>query len=587
MTRKNKLYIDWIHDKTNDIKLIKYKEYKTMLQKLIRLSKVNYFNDKCYEYKNDSKKLWNLINKINGKLNDKSTIINQITIDNLLITNQQEIANKFAEFFSTVGPSFARKIGSPAKVITDYNKKIPLNKMSLYMYPTNSEEIKSVINNMLNKTSTGYDGISNKLLKGIKSSILNPLTIIFNQSMSQGIFPKAMKEASVVPLFKAENTEILNNYRPISLLITVSKILEKLIYTRTYNFLSKTDQLYVSQYGFRQNHSCNDAVNELSMQILKNLEENKFTVSIFLDLSKAFDTLDHEILLEKMSRYGIRGHTNDWFRSYLEDRTIKCKLTNESGKKIFSNPFNLKFGMPQGSCLGPLLFLIFINDLYLHIENCNAILFADDTTIYQGSKYPKYLKWCGEEDLKRLDDWFKAKKLTLNLKKSQMLIFEPAGQNFGEKINLAGSELKRLKTAKFLGITLDENFSWKVHFSNIILKMKRNLHILRTSQKIMSIHAKKLIYFGHLQSHLINCLNVWGNLMNACNIKQLQKIQNTSLKLIFGNNKHVENRANHGILSIPNLILLENYKFVFKYVNKLLPITLITELETDSRNQTW
>ena len=417
MTRKNKLYIDWIHDKTNDIKLTKYKEYKTMLQKLIRLSKVNYFNGKCYEYKNDSKKLWNLINKINGKLNDKSTIINRITIDNLLITNQQEIANKFAEFFSTVGPSFARKIGSPARVITDYNKKIPLNKMSLYMYPTSSEEIKSIVDNMLNKTSTGYDGISNKLLKGIKNSILNPLTIIFNQSMSQGIFPKAMKEASVVPLFKAKNTEILNNYRPISLLITVSKILEKLIYTRTYNFLSKTDQLYVSQYGFRQNHSCNDAVNELSMQILKNLEEDKYTVSIFLDLSKAFDTLDHDILLEKMSRYGIRGHTNDWFRSYLEDRTIKCKLSNESGKKIFSNPFNLKFGTPQGSCLGPLLFLIFINDLYLHIENCNAILFADDTTIYQGSKHPKYLKWCVEEDLKRLDDWFKANKLTLNLKK--------------------------------------------------------------------------------------------------------------------------------------------------------------------------
>ena len=186
---------------------------------------------------------------------------------------------------------------------------------------------------MLNKTSTGYDGISNKLLKGIKNSIITPLAIIFNQSMNQGIFPTAMKEAAVVPLFKSENSEILNNYRPISLLITVSKILEKLIYKRTYNFLSKTNQLFVSQYGFRQNHSCNDAVNELSMQILKNLEEDKFTVSIFWDLSKAFDTLDHDILLEKMSRYGIRGHTNIWFRSYLEHRTIKCKLSDELGKK--------------------------------------------------------------------------------------------------------------------------------------------------------------------------------------------------------------------------------------------------------------
>ena len=227
MTRKNKLYKDWIHDKTNDNKLNKYKEYKNMLQKLARLSKVNYFNGKCYEYKNDSKKLWNLINQINGKLSDKSTIINQIMVDNLLITNKKKMANKFAEFFSSVGPSFAKKIGPSTKVITDYNKKIPLNNNSLYFYPTCPEEIKTIIENMLNKTSTGYDGISNKLLKGIKNSILTPLAIIFNQSMIQGVFPTAMKEAAVVPLFKSENTEILNNYRPISLLITVSKILEK------------------------------------------------------------------------------------------------------------------------------------------------------------------------------------------------------------------------------------------------------------------------------------------------------------------------------------------------------------------------
>ena len=439
---------------------------------------------------------------------------------------------------------------------------------------------------MISKTSTGYDGLSNKLLKSLKPSILMPLAIIFNQSMTQGVFPTAMKESVVVPLFKSQSTEILNNYRPISLLITVSKILEKLIYKRTYNFLSKTDQLFVSQYGFRQNHSCNDAVNELSMQIIKNLEEDKYTVSIFLDLSKAFDTLDHAILLEKMSRYGIRGHTNSWFRSYLENRTIKCKLTDELGRKIISNAYDLNFGTLQGSCLGPLLFLIFINDLHRHIENCRAILFADDTTIYQGSKHPKYLKWCIEEDLKKLDDWFKANKLTLNLNKSQMLIFKSPGKLFAESISLAGSELKRLKVAKFLGINLDDEFKWNIHFASILLKLKRNLYMIKTSQNIMSIHAKKLIYFRHMQSHLIYCLNVWGNFMTACNLKQLQKIQNKSLRLIFGNTNHNKNWKQHGILPITKLILLENYKFGFKYVKKMFPLTLIRELESDSKNQT-
>ena len=172
------------------------------------------------------------------------------------------------------------------------------------------------------------------------------------------------------------------------------------------------------------------------------------------------------------------------------------------------------------------------------------------------------------------------------MKKLQLLIFEPTGKSFDETINLAGSELKRQKVAKFLGISLDDKFTWNVHFANILLKLKRNLHMIGTGQNIMSIHAKKFIYFGHLQSHLIYCLNVWGNLMSACNLKQLQKLQNKSLRLIFGNTNHTKNRSHHGILNISELVMLENYKFGFKYVNKLLPTRLIKELETDSKNKT-
>ena len=583
--KKNKLYKEWLTDRTNTDKHTNYNEYRRLLQKIKRVSKKEYFNNKCLEYKHDSKKLWNLINKINGRINDKTSIIDKIIVENLEITDTKLIADKFADFFGSVESRLARQIGKSTHSISYYNKQITCNDKSLYFYPTDEEEIKTIINGMISKTSTGFDGISNKLLKSIKNSILTPLTIIFNQSMSLGVFPEEMKLAEIVPLFKSKSPETLNNYRPISLLITASKILEKIIYKRTYNFLVKSKQLFVSQYGFRQNHSCNDAVNELGMYILKNIEENKYTVSIFLDLSKAFDTLDHEILLQKMSKYGIRGLTNDWFLSYLSNRKIKCKLNDKHGNKIRSKSCNIEYGAPQGSCLGPLLFLIFINDLPKHVKYCSAILFADDTTIYNSSKYPQYLKWCIEEDLKRLNDWFKANKLTLNLEKSQLLIFEPPGKKFDEKICFDGIEIKRYNVAKFLGITLDDRFRWDLQFNNVLLKTKRNLHMLRTSQNIMSIQAKKLIYFGHIQSHITYCLNTWGNFMTKEKINQLQKIQNKCLKLIFGNFNHGHNRKQNNILSINGLIMLENYKFAYKYVHRQLPPRLTTSMECDSKNK--
>ena len=286
-----------------------------------------------------------------------------------------------------------------------------------------------------------------------------------------------------------------------------------------------------------------------------------------------------------MLKYGIRGLTNDWFLSYLSNRKIKCKLNNKHGNKIRSKSCNIEYGTPQGSCLGPLLFLIFINDLPKHVKYCSAILFADDTTIYNSSKYPQYLKWCIEEDLKTLNDWFKANKLTLNLEKSQLLIYEPPGKKFDEKISFDGIEIKRYNVAKFLGITLDDRFKWDLQFNNVLLKIKRNLHMLRTSQNIMSIQAKKLIYFGHIESHITYCLNTWGNFMTKAKINQLQKIQNKCLKLIFGNFNHGHNRKQNNVLSINGLIMLENYKFAYKYVHRQLPPRLITSMECDSKNK--
>ena len=238
--------------------------------------------------------------------------------------------------------------------------------------------------NLPHKTSSGHDNISNVLLKKLSNTIKHPLSIIFNKSILQGKLPEAMKLADVSPLFKSKDQNECTNYRPISLLLTITKLLEKVMYKRTYNFLEETGQLYNSQYGFRTGHSCENAVSELLAEIIKGKQEGLYTVSMFLDLSKAFDILEHEVLLKKLERYGIRGTSNNWFRDYLTNRKIRTKCTVAStGKTEYSEYKAINFGTPQGSCLGPLIFIIFTNDLHKQLQHCNSILFADDTTLYK------------------------------------------------------------------------------------------------------------------------------------------------------------------------------------------------------------
>ena len=253
---------------------------------------------------------------------------------------------------------------------------------------------------MPRKNSSGYDNISNILLKELKPCLLKPLSFIFNKSITTGIFPERMKSVDIFPVFKNKEKNLPKNYRPISLVLTIHKILEKIIYFRTYSFLSATNQLYNSQYGFRNNHSCENAVSELIGHVIKRKEHHENTACIMLDLSKAFDTIRHDVLLKKLELYGIHGTALNWFSSYLSNRKIRVKCTvGSSGKMEYSQEKTVNIGTLQGSCMGPLIFLIFNNDPHKVVENCSTILFADETTLYVSSKNNNYLKWCLECDL--------------------------------------------------------------------------------------------------------------------------------------------------------------------------------------------
>ena len=354
-------------------------------------------------------------------------------------------------------------------------------------------EVENLIGSLPNKTSSGYDKISNILLKELQSCVSSPLSIIFNKSLSMGCFPDQMKNADVIPLYKGGNRRILTNYRPISLLLTLSKLLEKIMYKRVYEFLDINHALYDSQYGFRKKHSCEHAISKLLSNIVKGFEKREFTISIFLDLSKAFDTLLHSVMFDKLERYGICRIVFVWFKSYLSDRSMQAKCNTGGPEPVFSKDYKVSYGTPQGSCLSPLLFLIFCNDLYYNLEFCSCILFVDDTTIYKSHKNLRYLEWIVNEDLKIVANWFMCNKLTLNVKKTVCLLFSP-NNKVPNSISLCiGNEpIVQCNNTKFLGVWLDDRLNWRTHLLKLLPKLKRGEKLLCQCKKFLDSATLKI-----------------------------------------------------------------------------------------------
>ena len=289
----------------------------------------------------------------------------------------------------------------------------------MYLFNTNTVEILKIIKSLKNTNSTGYDDFSTKFVKLSASLIAPALVKIFNLAINTGIYPDSLKIAKVIPVFKKGDQMSVNNYRPISILSPINKIFEKILYSRLIKYIDKSNILYKYQFGFRKNHSTEHALIELVDQIKLNMGGNKMTCGIFIDLSKAFDTVNHKILIDKLEHYGIRGKALDIFKSYLSNRKQYVQLENSKSELC-----PIYIGVPQGSVFGPLFFILFINDLYKCCPDGKVRLFADDTTIFFHKNNIKDIISTGKLIMIQLAIWLKANKLTLNAEKSSFTIFK-------------------------------------------------------------------------------------------------------------------------------------------------------------------
>ena len=426
-------------------------------------------------------------------------------------------------------------------------------------------------------TSYGHDQITSKLLKQIKFGVAAPLTILINKSLSSGEFPEKLKLTKVRPIHKGKEQELATNYRPISLLSSVSKIFEKIMMKRMTKFFNDNRILTPHQYGFRKNHSTMHAITELHCNILEALINNQMTLSVFIDLSKAFDRIDHRILLNKLYSYGIRGKPLNWISSYLKDRSIYvCCNKYESSL----HPLQAT-GVPQGSVLGPLLFLLYVNDLFECLHSSKAILFADDTTIYiKGSNIETLFNQLNN-DLSQLSTWCYNNKLLINPQKTKYMLFSRRYNNMTTpppKLTLNSQPIERVRTTKFLGIYLDEQLNWSEHLNHIRLRISHGLYILNKVKNNITPSLKRNLYFAIIHSHLSYGCFLWGN-THKKSLKPILTLQKKAIRIIAGAkyNSHTATLLKkHNILTVNKIYSLQINQFMHKFLSFNLPPPLLT-----------
>ena len=315
-----------------------------------------------------------------------------------------------------------------------------------------------------------------------------------------------MKIAKVVPIYKKGDPSDITNYRPISLLSSFSKILEKIIYDRTMKFIRSFDLLSNSQFGFRQKHSTTHAILNFINHVATAVDDHLHTVGIFLDLSKAFDTIDHEILLSKLSHYGIRGRALEWFRSYLSSRKQFVSINDSN-----SDYNDITCGVPQGSLLGPLLFILYINDFQHSSQLLSFILFADDTSVFFSHKNPDILLNTINTELVNIYDWICCNKLSLNVQKTHCMIFSNSISALSGNVTLNNIKIDIVQSTKFLGLIIDNKLSWKQHTTNFCKLLSRNVGVINKIKCCFPSNILLNLYNTLILPYLNYGILAWGN----------------------------------------------------------------------------
>ena len=521
-----------------------YRKYRNNLSHLIFSRKKLYYENQFNHQINNKKGTWKLINTLRGK--NKANLPSSFNIDSKSITCKQTIATKFNNYFSSLAKNLNQNIEKFTTPNFESYLPPPINE-SIYFEDTNTAEILNIISGFSNSKASDIPLVAIKYCAPVIAPTISKL---INKYIRTGVFPATLKVGTITPIHKKGPKNNICNYRPISILPIFGKIFEKVIYSRIYDFVIKNKILTESQFGFQQGHSTSHALHDSIDFIKKSHNKSKHVLALFIDLSKAFDTIDHKTLLCKLYNYGIRGLPFDLLNSYLTERYQRSRFDDQVSEREL-----VIFGVPQGSVLGPLLFLLYIND----IQNCNKdkstkfVLYADDTNIFVVSETIEGCIDKVNEILVKLQKYMVSNLLHINLDKCCYMWFKykntkscmcatnecPIALNqttyCGNEppIYIGSSIVKHETEVRYLGVILDPKLLWTAHIQFLTKKLKSSIATIKRVSPFIPKGCYKSLYHTLFESHLTYGISVWGN-TSATNIDTLFRLQKRCLRILFG-----------------------------------------------------
>ncbi|MCG7879038.1 MAG: reverse transcriptase family protein [Candidatus Thiodiazotropha endolucinida] len=510
------------------------------------------------------------------------------------IEDSNEIVNEFNKFFVSIASHLKEPIQASNfdRLETFCSNKVPED--TFFTIPEISiEKITKFLTNIDTTKATGCDFIGPRLLKMSAPFIADSIAYICNQSITKSQFPDAWKEAKVTPLQKSGPKDDINNYRPISILPVISKVLEKHIHDSLMNFLTEYQLLQKTQSGFRPNHSCETALVGMICRWLESINQGSLIGAVMVDFKKAFDLVDHAVLLKKLKHYRLSSTTISWFSSYLNNRRQKVSLHNAMSKDAI-----ITDGVLQGSILGPLLFLLFINDLPLYTESSNTDMYADDTTLYVCAKSHEDIQSSLQMALDSLAKWCTCNGMIINTTKTKAMLITTHQKRAtltteNLSLTLNSVDLNMISNDKILGVMIDNNLTWTHHIDKICKKMASNLWLLSRIKTFLSREHRIQFYKTYIQPHIDYCNIIWGG-TSQMNLNRVFRLQKRACKIILDYNVEniLESMKDLKILTIFDRLYLRKAKFMYKisigeipqYVNEMFQKKQINENEPQLRS---
>lgn len=573
LRKKDNLYKKLKKRPFNTALRLRYKKYCNILNKVLEEAKRNYYTNRIHNAGNNSKDQWKTINSfLNRSLSEPAIIELQSTEG--VLRNADDIANALNKYFCA----------NTSLLPQDYPPTIRECLQSFYLFPTGPDEVVEIINHM-KITSAGLDNVQPIHLKCISHVISTPLAYVINLMFKTGIFPSQLKKAKIIPVFKKGDRTSIVSYRPIAILSSYSKIIEKCIEKRLSKYLTKFRILSTQQFGFRAGYSTDFALLSFTDYIKHTLDSGCFAGALLIDLSKAFDSLVHNILLAKLNSIGVVGIAQELINSYLSNRQQAVCVSN-----VLSTFKSIDKGVPQGSILGPLLFLIYINDLTSILTHSQPFLYADDTTIVTKDKSIDALTNKLSADFYNVQNWCTANGLTINTNKTQFIVFHSSHNALSPTPAITINDHSLLSATKcsFLGVVLDAHLKYPHHISLIRQRIAHGIRTLIEARRFFSWQTLLKLYYAFIHSHITYYITSWANTYPS-HILPLQRLQNQAIRILtFSSPITCASPLfqQHSVLTVCNLFKYKLGILVFKCLNGTITANVLEKFQLLNYNPT-